>query len=114
MDKRILRPSTLEEFKVIVNQIPFFIVKFTASWCGPCKRSQPLINKLFNQLPEDFYYVEVDIDKPIKSVANKLRVKSVPTMLNYKNGMGEFMVVGSDEVKIQNFFTNVAKSYHSK
>tara|TARA_Y100001970_G_scaffold289556_1_gene420337 strand:+ start:168 stop:509 length:342 start_codon:yes stop_codon:yes gene_type:complete len=113
MEERTLRPNSREDFKKIVNQLPYFIVKFTASWCGPCKRSQPLVNKLFNQLPKDFYYVEIDIDKPIKSVANSLRIKSVPTMMNYKNGMGEFMVVGSDEDKIKNFFSNVVKSYHS-
>ena len=112
MEERTLRPTSRENFKKIINQVPYFIVKFTASWCGPCKRAQPLINKLFNELPQDFYYVEIDIDKA-KGIANSLRVKSVPTMLNYKEGMGEYMIIGSDENKIRSFFSNVTKSYKS-
>lgn len=112
MEERTIRPKNRDEFKKCINGINNFVVKFTASWCGPCKKIKPLFNKLFNELPKDFYYVEVDIDNA-KNVANLLRVKSVPTMINYKNGMGEFMIVGSDEDKLKNFFSNVAKSYHS-
>lgn len=112
MDQRTIRIKTKEEFKQCIEQIPYFVLKFTASWCGPCKRVQPLVNELFNQLPNDFYYVEVDIDEG-KSIANAMRIRSVPTMMNYKNGMGEYMITGGDEAKIKKFFSNVIKSYSS-
>ena len=112
MEKRTLKITTKDELKQCASSIKHFILKFTATWCGPCKRVQPVVNKLFNSLPEDFYYIEVDIDAG-KSIANAMRIRSVPTMMNYKNGMGEFMVVGGDEDKIKNFFSKVTKSYYS-
>ena len=39
-----------------------------------------------------------------KSIANAMRIRSVPTMMNYKNGMGEYMITGGDEAKIKKFF----------
>tara|TARA_B100000242_G_C42876752_1_gene406788 strand:+ start:390 stop:728 length:339 start_codon:yes stop_codon:yes gene_type:complete len=112
MDQRRIKITSKEQFKQCIDQLPYFVLKFTASWCGPCKRVQPLVDELFSQLPDDFYYVEVDIDEG-KNIANALRIRSVPTMMNYKNGMGEFMITGGDEVKVRNFFSRIIKSYGS-
>ena len=112
MEERTIKITTKDEFKQCINTLKYFILKFTATWCGPCKKVQPLVHELFNNLPKDFYYVEVDVDAG-KSIANAMRIKSVPTMMNYKNGMGEFMITGSDEDKIKSFFSKVSKSYQS-
>ena len=112
MEDRTYYANTKDDLKLCMDNLPYFILKFTATWCGPCKKVQPLVHELFNNLPKDFYYVEVDVDAG-KSIANAMRIKSVPTMMNYKNGMGEFMIVGSDEDKIKSFFSKVSKSYQS-
>lgn len=38
-----------------------FAVKFTATWCGPCKKQQPNIDKMEQEFPE-VQFLSVDID----------------------------------------------------
>ncbi|MDG1896807.1 MAG: thioredoxin family protein [Fuerstiella sp.] len=59
------------------------LMKFTADWCGPCKRyeretfSRPVIAEFVNQ---NFVPVLVDIDKR-KELAKQLKVDRVPAVL---------------------------------
>lgn len=38
------------------------IVKFTASWCGPCKKIKTDCYSMFNQLPNDIVIADLDVD----------------------------------------------------
>lgn len=61
------------------------LVDFHASWCQPCKAIAPLLEQLDQQLRGRVQIVKVDIDAaPHTAVA--LAVKSVPTLMLYKQG----------------------------
>mgnify|MGYP001170914203 CR=1 FL=1 len=54
---------------------------FTASWCGPCKRIKPLIEKLSEGLDESkiiFYQVDIESNE---TLSNQYNIRSVPTFL---------------------------------
>ena len=38
------------------------VLKFTAEWCAPCKRLNPILQKLSEETPEVTFY-EVDVDE---------------------------------------------------
>jgi thioredoxin 1 len=67
------------------------LVKFGASWCGPCKMIKPTLQKLEDQhgLP----VVEVDVDEE-PELARQFRIMSIPTMLLFKNGQVVRTIVG--------------------
>ena len=79
------------------------IVKFTASWCGPCKRINPLVTKLFNNMSNNITMVVVDIDKG-RDISSAMKIKSVPTMYNFINGAPMDSVIGSKSENIIAFF----------
>jgi len=61
-----------------------FLFYFTASWCGPCKRMYPLIEKMSEGLDESKVEIyKVDIDEN-DDLASDLKVKSVPTFYLFK------------------------------
>jgi len=74
-----------EDFSALVLQsdIPV-IVDFYADWCGPCKRLGPILDEFARETP-DVKVVKVDIDDS-KKLARKYGVKSVPTVMLFKNG----------------------------
>lgn len=60
------------------------IIRFTASWCGPCKMLAPIFGELQNEVSGvSFETVDVDINK---SKASQYLVSSVPTVIIEKNG----------------------------
>lgn len=65
------------------SEVPVF-VKFTASWCGPCKMMIPLIEKASGEF-KNIKFVEVDVDDG-DGLPEVYSISSVPTMIIFKNG----------------------------
>ena len=55
------------------------VLKFTASWCGPCKMMAPMIEE-FKQENEDVQIIDIDTDSG-DSRQNRYEVMSVPTFI---------------------------------
>jgi len=102
-NKKIYTLETRDEFKKFTKSYKTVIVKFTASWCGPCKRITPLVNDLFSKMPQNVYMLIIDIDKA-KDIASYLKVRSVPMLCNYISNEPMDSVVGANEEKVINFF----------
>lgn len=61
------------------------LVDFTASWCGPCKRLAPIIDEVAESTKGTVKVGKLDIDDaPL--TAQKLGIRSVPTVMVFKNG----------------------------
>lgn len=66
------------------------IIKFGASWCGPCKQ----VNKVLEELPEYITVVEVDVDEEDDLVA-EFGIRNIPALFYYVNGQQVNKSVGS-------------------
>lgn len=62
------------------------VVKFTATWCGPCRTIGPLYSKLANEYDSKVKFLEIDIDTA-DEITNYEDVKSIPLFLFYHNGV---------------------------
>jgi thiol:disulfide interchange protein len=84
--------KTRDELKEYLDRTPrqTIILKFTATWCGPCKQIAPLIHKLnahYTQEKKDYEYIEIDIDESFDLYAffkKKKMVNGVPALLSFR------------------------------
>ncbi len=88
--------SSSELLDIIANT-PNVVVDFSASWCGPCKRMEPILNSLAAEFPTiAIIKVDVDLFDNVGAVHN---VMSYPTFVFFKNGKKVSSQVGSKSPK---------------
>ena len=61
------------------------LVDFWANWCAPCRMMAPILNDVANDLNGNYKVGKVDIEK-FQSLANKFKVRSIPTLILLKDG----------------------------
>lgn len=68
------------------------LVDFWAPWCAPCKIIAPTLNDIADTQNE-FMVAKVNVDHNQK-LAQKFKVRNIPTMLILKNGKEAGRIVG--------------------
>lgn len=99
-------PQTRDEFKKLIqqNSNKVIIIKGSASWCGPCKKCKDFVYLQFASYnTPNKLFIEVDVDKH-SDVASYLRIRKLPTLLSYKDGMPNQASFGASEPSIETFF----------
>jgi len=61
------------------------LVDVKAEWCGPCKQIAPIIDMISGEYNGRLKVAVVDADKSPATV-EKLGVRSIPTLIVYKDG----------------------------
>jgi len=61
------------------------LVDFWAAWCGPCKLMGPVLNDLAEQVNGKVTIGKVNVEEQ-KMTASKFKIRSIPTMILFKNG----------------------------
>jgi thioredoxin 1 len=72
------------ETEVLRSDLPV-LVDFTATWCGPCKALAPIVEKLADEFQGRVKVGRLDIDAS-RPIAERYRIRSVPTVLVFRGG----------------------------
>ncbi len=80
------------EQQVLQSQIPV-LVDFWAEWCGPCRMSGPVIEKMAEQYEGKLKVCKVNVDEHRDS-AMKAGVTSIPMLNIYKDGQVVDQMIG--------------------
>lgn len=83
----------MENFnEIIAGNVPV-LVDFFATWCGPCKMMHPVLDRIAENTTGKARILKVDIDKN-PALAQHFGVRSVPTLMIFKNGELKFRTSG--------------------
>lgn len=94
-------PSTgtvhyLEDLKISLSQLikynQFVIVDVYAPWCGPCKNMHPVLNTIARN-NQHILVIKADIEQ-FEYIRERYNIKSIPTLLFFKNGLKIIQKVG--------------------
>lgn len=116
--------------KTIISEIPnrhifmgllekntgIIVIKFGASWCGPCKLIEKAVEGFFALSPPEVICADIDVDQCFDLYAflkSKKMLNGIPALLCYKKGNQTWIpddsVVGANAEDLHHFFIRCGK-----
>jgi thioredoxin 1 len=80
-------------FEELLSSNKVVVADFWATWCGPCKAMGPSIDELAAQYEGQALIGKVDVEEN-NDLAEKYAIRSVPTLIFFKDGEMVDKVVG--------------------
>lgn len=70
------------------------VIDFWATWCGPCKRIAPIVEKLAEEYEGRVVIGKYNVDENTE-LATEHRIMSIPTLLFFKDGKMQQRTTGA-------------------
>lgn len=72
-----------DNFEDTINNNPFVIIDFWATWCGPCKSFAPTYEKVSEEFP-DVVFAKINTEEE-QEIAAHFQIRSIPTLMIFRD-----------------------------
>lgn len=96
MMSSLTQPIVLTDYNFAseVAKYPIILVDFWAPWCGPCRIVSPIIEQLAREYSGKIVFGKLNVDEN-QRIASVFGIQSIPTMIMFKNGKAEDVMIGA-------------------
>ncbi len=85
---------TEENFERLSRSERPMFVDFWATWCGPCRIMEPVVEKLAAKYSDRVLFGKVNVDEEM-NISSRYQVFSIPTFMVFKDGQPMDAVIGA-------------------
>lgn len=82
-----------QNFEQTINDSPFVIVDFWATWCGPCRSFAPVFEKVSDD-HGDIVFGKVNTEEA-QGIAAHFQIRSIPTLMIFRDQVIIFSQAGA-------------------
>jgi thioredoxin 1 len=75
---------TRQDFDILLNSDKLILIDFYADWCVPCKKMEPYLNEISNELKNSVTVIRINVDEN-QSLCRELEISAIPVLQVYKN-----------------------------
>jgi thioredoxin 1 len=86
--------ATNANFADIIGGTMPVVVDFWATWCGPCRMLSPKVDEVAQEYEGKAEIIKCNVDD-CDEIASKYGIRSIPTLLFFKNGEVVDRLVGA-------------------
>jgi thioredoxin 1 len=102
-----MKSITENDISVCKDKECYLLFYFTATWCGPCQKIKPLLEKISEGVdPNKLEVYMIDIDEN-DNLASEFKIRSVPSFYLYKDKDLKGQTGGADIKKIQELLKGI-------
>lgn len=99
-DGRIKKMSPSDSFDEVIQSAPVVVIDFNATWCAPCKRLGPYLERMAESYQSDSVsFFSADTDE-MSELSEELGIEGIPDIRIYVQGQPSGKIVGCEPVEI--------------
>ena len=84
---------TKDNFEETINNNPFVIVDFWATWCAPCRSFAPIYEQVSEEHPE-IVFAKINTEDE-QEIAAHFQIRSIPTLMIFRDQIIIFSQAGA-------------------